>query len=153
MIWESIAVMTMLDLAFITIAVVGLGLLHKARRQWPGADRPLGPALIAVGLGILGLFYSVDLLVMFVLPGVVGSAQAMVTMEQLHLNYSWLAFLTSGMSVAGGAALTFRTVARSTAELEWSQRRLSATHEQARHDLQATRERYFTPPENERSGQ
>ena len=145
MIWESIPLMTMLDLTFIMLAVVGLVLLGRARRQWPLDDKPLGPAFIALGLVILGLFYTADLFVMFVVPGIADRAQSMVVMEQLHLNYSWIAFVTSGISVVSGAALTFRTVGRTSGELEQSQQRLGATlsqREQTLLDLQASQQRY-----------
>ena len=132
MIWESIPVMTTLDLAFITMAVVGMVLLRRARRRCPLEDRPLGPAFIAVGLGILGLFYTADLFVMFLLPGVVGRAQSMVAMEQLHLNYSWIAFLTSGISVTAGAALTFRTVGHTSAERTRTEENLRESEERFR---------------------
>ena len=81
MIWESIPLMTMFDLGFVTMAVVGLVLLRRARRRWPIEEMTLGPAFIAVGLGILGLFYTVDLFVMLVLPRFVDRPQSLVVME------------------------------------------------------------------------
>lgn len=146
MIWESILVMTVFDLVFITVAVVGLVVLGKARRNWPLDDRPVGPAVIVLGLVILGLFYTADLFVMFVLPGIIGRDQSMVLMAQVHQDYSWIVFATSGISVVSGAALTFRTVSRTSADLERSRQEHTATlgqREKTLLDLHITRQNYL----------
>ncbi len=69
MIWESIPIMTSLDLAFIAIAVGGLTILSRVRRHLPPEGGRWGILLTVGGLSLVGVFYLADLLVMHVAPG------------------------------------------------------------------------------------
>ncbi len=103
MIWESISLMTVIDLFIIGIVIAAY--YHFFRRKQ--AIRRVGATgaavMMLVGLGVFGLFYLADLFTMFVLPQFMPMMQAMELMKQLHLNAMWLvmvvgtSFLVLGM--------------------------------------------------------
>lgn len=89
MIWNSIALMTMLDIVIVATAAISLFVLHG---QSPALAR-LGllktARVLAVGIFAIGFFYIVDLFAMWGLPLFIPYSQAMAFMEVLHLNYTW----------------------------------------------------------------
>lgn len=108
MIWESTALMTIIDVAIIAAAALSGWVLFKYRRQLLVSHLIVGASLVSVGLLSIGLFYAVDLFVMLGLPHVVSRAAAMAVMENLHLNYSWIVILLAVGLVLVGFALLMR---------------------------------------------
>ncbi|MCZ6867899.1 MAG: SpoIIE family protein phosphatase [Gammaproteobacteria bacterium] len=113
MIWESTLLTTLLDLAFVAIAIAGAVRLTIVRRRlrMDSASAglvgiPWGPLTIAVGLGILGLFYLADLFVLHALGALMGSPAAEELTRQIRLNYNWLVTLTSACLILAGIVLT-----------------------------------------------
>ena len=90
MIFDSVAVMTTIDL--IVLAVVGWGLWVVLGPARPFADWKVRTGRKATTLGLLfvGAFYLTDLVAMYLLPIFMPKADAMVFMTELHLNYSWI---------------------------------------------------------------
>jgi len=112
MIWESVALMTVLDIVIVVTA--GISLLAR-HRQGPALDHlGLLAASRVLGLGILavGLFYLVDLFVMWGLPLFIPYPRAMAFMEDLHLNYSWGLMLAVAGSVGVGTYLMQKALQR-----------------------------------------
>ena len=105
MIWDSVALMTMLDI--VIVATVAISLLVRHRQGSALSRLGLRAASRVMGLGILavGLFYLVDLFVMWGLPLFIPYPRAMAFMEDLHLNYSWGLMLAVAGSVGVGTYL------------------------------------------------
>ena len=102
MIWQSIPLMTVIDL--VIMAAVGYGLWELVRRRARLQDggSSAGPVLTIAGLVVAAVFYGVDLYVMHVLPLQTSREASMALMTDLHLNFSWLVMLaTIGLVVAG----------------------------------------------------
>jgi adenylate cyclase len=93
MIWNSVPLMTVIDLVIIgAISVVVWRNFRTSTDRRPSAPKA-GLKLILLGLLAIAAFYFVDLLSMHVLPAVIPMAEAMEIMGNLHLNSSWLVSL------------------------------------------------------------
>jgi hypothetical protein len=92
MIWDSIPLMTTIDLLIIAVTVYTIWrclLIGPSKR--PSAPQ-IGLRLIALGLLVVCLFYFADLASMYVLPALTSMQEATVAMGALHRNLSWLSF-------------------------------------------------------------
>jgi hypothetical protein len=101
MIWNSIPLMTAIDLLIIAVTIYAIW-----RRRLVGpSKRPSAPqtGLRLILLGLVGfcLFYFVDLLSMYVSPAVMPRQAAMAFMDTLHQNVSWFAVLFA-MAISSG---------------------------------------------------
>jgi PAS domain S-box-containing protein len=93
MFWDSVPLMTATDLL-----IVGVAAYAMWRSRLIGLSRgPSGPRrsvwLVALGLLIVGLFYFLDLVSMYLLPSITSEQEAMAFMHYLHHNFSWLVVL------------------------------------------------------------
>jgi len=93
MIWTSVPVMTAIDLMIIGITGAVLWRNFRTSTSRRPSVPKAGLKLILVGLLVVGLFYFVDLLSMYVLPTFLPMAEAMEVMGNLHRNFSWLVSL------------------------------------------------------------
>ena len=106
MIWNSIFVMTIIDLIIIVMCFYSFytftqyyKLLKKLR--WQNSV-----LYIILGLTSIGIFYSIDLYTMYVMPLFTSREQAMKAMMDLHLNASWVTTLFGlGFTVVGLCSL------------------------------------------------
>ncbi|MBR0691901.1 sensor histidine kinase [Bradyrhizobium lablabi] len=102
MIWNSVPLMTAIDLLIIAVAVYGV---WRCRRISPGkrfGRTRISLLLINSGLLALASFYAADLAIMHVLPRFTAMDEAMVAMEALHRNLSWLVTLFAVASISIG---------------------------------------------------
>ena len=93
MIWNSIPLMTAIDLLIIAVTIYAIWrcrLIGPSRR--PSAPQ-IGLRWIALGLLAVCLFYCADLLSMYVLPAVMSGQAATAFMDTLQENASWFAVL------------------------------------------------------------
>ena len=107
MIWESVPIMTLVDLSVIIFTVLVAGSLHKA---YSDISETPGPGLYFVvgGLGMVALFHLADLIVMHIVPLLVGDAEALAFMKDLHLNYRWPVTFFAYGAIAIGCAMCVR---------------------------------------------
>ncbi len=112
MIWHSVWQMTLVDLA-IDLAIIFVVLyasftILTLRYQFP--DRQLRRAYLSIlaGLTIAALFYTADVLIMHLMAWLIPASGAMATLENLHLNLSWPAALSSIGLIAMGLAAAAR---------------------------------------------
>ena len=106
MIWNSIFLMTIIDLIIIVMCFYSFytftqyyKLLKKLR--WQNSV-----LYIILGLTSIGIFYSIDLYTMYVMPLFTSREQAMKAMMDLHLNASWVTTLFGlGFTVVGFCSL------------------------------------------------
>jgi adenylate cyclase len=102
MIWDSIPLMTAIDVLIIGITVYAI---WRCRLIGP-SKRPSAPkiGLQWIGLGLLAvcLFYFADLVSMYVLPVVTSMQEAMEFMGALHQNLSWLVVLFAMIAISNG---------------------------------------------------
>ena len=102
MIWNSVPLMTAIDLLIIAVAIYGI---WRCRLFIPGrrssASR-IGVWLIASGLLVVGLFYAADLISMHALPAVTSEQEAMALMDALHRHLSWLVVLLAVITISTG---------------------------------------------------
>lgn len=106
MIWNSIFFMTIIDLIIIVMCFYSFytftqyyKLLKKLR--WQNSV-----LYIILGLTSIGIFYSIDLYTMYVMPLFTSREQAMKAMMDLHLNASWVTTLFGlGFTVVGLCSL------------------------------------------------
>jgi PAS domain S-box-containing protein len=102
MIWNSVPLMTAIDLLIIAVAIYGIWrcrLFIPSRR--PSASR-IGVWLIASGLLVVCLFYAADLLSMHALPAVTSEQEATALMDALHRDLSWLVVLLAMIIISTG---------------------------------------------------
>src|SRR5712671_1221762 len=89
MIWNSVPLMTAIDLLIIAVAIYGI---WRCRLFIPGGrrlDSRIGVWLIASGLLVVGLFYAADLISMQALPAITSEQEAVELMDALHRQLSW----------------------------------------------------------------
>lgn len=102
MIWQSIAIMTVIDVIIIGMTLFACWNCYIYRSILRQLQLVPGVYLCLAGLVLLMLFYLIDLATMFVLPHFIPMTQAMEIMSDLHLNYAWIvAVLAVGLIVAG----------------------------------------------------
>jgi len=110
MIWESIVLMTIVDLLIILVCFASLWILFIHRSHLIKSGSMLGLSVIVAGLITIGLLYAADLFTMFVLPLLTTRATALTAMKNLHLNYTWIVVLVGTLAIFTGFALTSRRV-------------------------------------------
>lgn len=126
MIWQSTALMTVIDLVIVATTGAALWMLFKGRARLVDPRLRLGEALAAFGVAAIGLFYLVDLVIMYVLPSLIGREAAAATVESLHLNYSWPVILFGVLIAFAGFAHSRRGLFSVVDELKSSQERYQA---------------------------
>lgn len=117
MIWNSVALMTLIDLAVMIGGICIAGLMYRYRRVFLASRSTGNLLLIAVGALVIAAFYLADLFTMWVLPSAIGMDEAMKLMTSLHLNISWIA-------ITVGLIITVCAFARLVDELEVKERQL-----------------------------
>ncbi len=131
MIFESVAVMTIIDL--IVLAIVGRAfwvVLGPARSHadWKAST---GRKCTILGLLLVAAFFATDLVVMYLLPFFIPRADAMAFMTVLHLNYSWIL-------AAGGIGLVIIGFTRIDLRLRKMIRRLAQSREELKEPAAAS---------------
>lgn len=102
MIWQSMTVMTLIDIIIIAVTAYGLYSFIKTHKFGVSRLASRGAIFVLIGLIIFGGFYAVDLFSMHLLPQFIPAKESMAFMRSLHLNYSWIAFsLSIGFIVLG----------------------------------------------------
>lgn len=102
MIWDSIFLMTVIDIVIITMTMLAFWISLKNIKLLKELQVLSGVTLILAGLVILSTFYLADLSTMFLLPLFVPMDKAMDIMRELHLNYMWLISAASISSIVIG---------------------------------------------------
>ena len=109
MIWNSIPLMTAIDLLIIAVTIYAIWcclLMGPSKR--PSAPQ-VGLRLIAAGMLLVCVFYSADLVSMYVLPDITSTQEAMAFMGTLHRNLSWLVVLFAMIAISSGFTELRRT--------------------------------------------
>ncbi len=105
MIWESTFLMAVFDVLIISATCASVWMFAANRKVFVRAGITLGASMMIVGLATISMFYLTDLVAMFVLPWFTSTATALAVMEQAHLNYSWIYFLTATVFISAGFAI------------------------------------------------
>jgi len=109
MIWNSIPLMTAIDLVIIAVTIYAI---WRCRLIGPG-KRPPAPKIclrwIVSGLLVVCLFYFADLVSMYVLPAATSMQEARAFMGTLHLSLSWLVVLFAMIAISRGIIELRRT--------------------------------------------
>ena len=90
MIWNSIFIMTAIDLTIMSFAFLSLKMIFKYRKELHKLGSLLPMSLLILAVCLLGFFYFVDLLIMWGMPYFVENSVAMSYMSDLHQNWSWI---------------------------------------------------------------
>jgi PAS domain S-box-containing protein len=108
MVWNSIFLMTIIDLIIIGSSLYSVLIFKKYHPLLKKLK--LEPAVAAILLGLLtvSLFYLADLFTMFVLPSLTSHAYAMAVMQDLHLNLSWAVNLLGVIAIVTGLSQLIR---------------------------------------------
>jgi PAS domain S-box-containing protein len=98
MIWNSIPIMTAIDLLIIAVAIFGIWRFRLfIRRKRPSASG-ISSWLIPLGLVIFCLFYFADLVSMYAVP----ASMSGDIMGSLHRNLAWLVVLSGVVTISFG---------------------------------------------------
>ena len=124
MIWNSVTLMTFIDLTVIIGGVCITALIYRYRAVFQSSKSSGHLLLIAVGALIIAIFYLADLFTMWALPRWIGEKKAMSLMASLHLNISWIAISLGFGAITVGLILTIRAFARLIGELELKEQQL-----------------------------
>ena len=119
MVWNSILLMTIFDLVIVFFALFTGYVLFVRRHSIDYLEAKRAALFIALGLGVIGLFYFADLLTMHLLPLFMPMKEAMEIMRQLHLNYLWFVMVGGiSMLVYGVLCLVYRVFPAHISNLE-----------------------------------
>src|SRR5499427_10791388 len=102
MIWNSVPLMTAIDLVIIAVTLYGTWRCRPfIRGRRPSASR-IGVWLVASGLLVVCLFYAADLISMHALPAITSEQEAMALMDALHRQLGWLVVLFAVIAISTG---------------------------------------------------
>ena len=144
MIWQSVFLMTVIDL--LIVATVGYVLviffkdIKGLPKPWPGP----GVVAIVAGLCLIALFYLSELLILHAFPLFMPVAKAMTAMEYFHLNHRWVVALLGVGAISLGFVSVSRTMTSTVKSLTASQGELSqalAAREETEHELRESERR------------
>jgi PAS domain S-box-containing protein len=102
MIWNSVPLMTAIDLLIIAVIVYGVWRCRLLILRGRPRASSIGGWLIALGLLVICLFYFADLVSMHVLSVVTSPHQAMALMDALHSDLSWPVVLFAAVTISIG---------------------------------------------------
>lgn len=118
MIWNSIGLMGAIDVVIVGVVGTALYFFIKYRKPLTDMGAAVGFLAVSTGLGVTGLFYSIDLFAMWVLPGLVPRGDAMRVMSELPLNYRWILTLGATGTISIGFLLIVRKMRDNADRLE-----------------------------------
>ncbi len=124
MIWQSIPLMTAIDILILGIVGYAAAGFLRGRGRRPAQSSEIGSFAIFGGLLLVALFYLADLLAMHAVPSFMPKAEAMNVMRELHLNGSWLVALLGIGTICFGFTSVNRTTAALVGYLEARERDL-----------------------------
>ena len=102
MIWNSIGLMTAIDVALLTMVGALLVIVGRQLINDPEQIIRRGAGFVAGGLGLIAAFYGLDLFVMWILAPVTSQTFAMSVMENVHLNVQWVVNLIGVGCICAG---------------------------------------------------
>jgi len=102
MFWDSILLMTLIDVVIIAITLLVYVTFYQQKSILKQLNLQLGAGLLLLGLTLTALFYFGDLLTMHVLPLFMPMKEAMNMMLFWHLNYMWPVSLIGSALIAFG---------------------------------------------------
>ncbi len=102
MIWNSIFIMTVIDLAIMLFALLSLQMIFKYRKELHRLGSLWPMLLLILAVCLLGFFYFADLLIMWGMPYFVAGSVVMDYMMYLHLNWSWINNLVVAICIFAG---------------------------------------------------
>jgi PAS domain S-box-containing protein len=147
MIWQSISLMTVIDILILGIVGYAAAGFLRDRGRWPAHCSEIGSFAILGGLMLVALFYLADLLAMHAVPSFMPKAEAMNVMRELHLNGSWLVVLLGIGTICLGFTSVNRATAALVGDLEARERDLGrelAEHKRAEDALRESEARFRT---------
>lgn len=113
MIWNSVALMTAIDIGICAVVAVALREIYVFRSAFGGAGTRRGVFIAAAGLLSLAAFYFLDLFAMWALPYFTSPDVAMAVMRSLHLDGSFIVGAVSVFLIVAG----FKSINRATRQL------------------------------------
>ena len=102
MIWNSVPIMTTLDLVMIGVSVFAGWSYFVNRSRFRLVPFGAGHIVTLVGIAVLGVFFAADLFTMHVLPLFLPPEEAQAAMMMLHLEYSWFAVIGGATAIVVG---------------------------------------------------
>lgn len=91
MIWNSVLVMTVADVALVLAAMMAVYTAIRHRHVISRTKITFAVCVLVAGICIVALLYAADLYMMFLMPLHTSRASAVSAMRDLHLNWSWVA--------------------------------------------------------------
>ncbi len=126
MIWDSIPLMTVID---VTIVLIVGAMAVYLWRNWSLFSHPRQiryVAMIVLGMSTIAVFHLVDLIIMVVMPGIVGDQRAMMLMSDWVTNAPWVVSLVAMPLIFFGFIGSFRRQAELVREVEEAREDLGA---------------------------
>ena len=129
MIWNSVLIMTAVDIVMIVVTVLVLSAVRPHWSRLTDARAALGARLMVGGVIVLGLFYAADLTTMYLLPALFSPAVGIAAMETLHLSLAWIVIPAGIASTCVGFTVLVKRVVGLSVRLESTDEELSIEHE------------------------
>ncbi|MCH8154561.1 MAG: PAS domain S-box protein, partial [Proteobacteria bacterium] len=140
MIWQSIFLMTVVDVLILGIVGYSAAVFLMSQKRQAARGSQIGFFAIFGGLSLVALFYLADLLVMHAVPRFMPRAEAMAIMRELHLNGSWLVALLGIGTICFGFTSVNRATAALVGDLEARERDLDGELTERKRIEQSLRE-------------
>ncbi len=102
MIWNSVPIMTALDLVMIGVAALAGWAYFVNRSSFRLVSFGAGQVLILLGIFVIGGFFAGDLFAMHGLPLIIPRGEAMAVMRRLHTDFSWFAIIGGATAIVAG---------------------------------------------------
>ena len=123
MIWQSIWVMSVIDLVIIGMIIFTILYFVQMRHRILLRSTRFGLSAVGLGLMAVAIFHLADFASIHLFPTVLGERPAMAFMNNLHLQYSGLVALISVGSISLGLLVNGRGLVRIVQNLRDSEER------------------------------
>ncbi len=127
MIWDSIVIMTFVDMFIICLTVVAFWHFYQDRQVLKHLNVFSGLALVLGGLFVIASVYLLDIVAMHLMPRFMPLEKAMAFMKTLHLNYSWILFTFGVLLIVASIVYLNKTIFPKIISMELELKKLAAT--------------------------
>ncbi len=116
------------DVSIILLMMTLCGVTFRHNRKNPAALGRKARYLPLAGLGVIAIFFALDLAALTVIPAVWGNQLSMMFVTNLYMDWSWMVILFSVSLIGVGYLCSMQEASEAIAKLEGAERKAQFSH-------------------------